>query len=67
MLYPFGFGLSYTEFKYETKSFRVSEEGIEAELCVKNIGKFPAKEVVELYVKQPCGALGKSERVLCGL
>lgn len=66
VLYPFGFGLSYTEFEYETKNFCVTDGGIEAEVCVKNIGKHSSKEVVELYVKQPCGVLGKSERVLCG-
>lgn len=66
VIYPFGFGMSYTEFEYKTRSFRATENGIETEICVKNIGNRAAKEVVELFVKQPCGLLGKSERTLCG-
>lgn len=66
VLYPFGFGLSYTDFRYETKSFAVSDSGMEAELLVQNVGPYASKEVVELYVEQPCGVLGKSRRVLCG-
>ena len=66
VLFPFGFGLTYTEFDYVIQSFCRTENGIEAEISVKNSGGFPAKEVVQLYVHQPQGKLGKSERVLCG-
>jgi len=66
VLYPFGFGLSYTTFSYETVGFSVSASGIEADVCVTNTGSCTAKEVVQLYCEQPCGLLGKSKRVLCG-
>ena len=66
VIYPFGFGLSYSNFEYETKCFSVTDSGIEVEVCVKNTGNHASKEVVQLYVKQPQGVLGKSERVLCG-
>ena len=65
VLYPFGFGLAYTDFRYETKDFRVTDSGVEVEILIRNTGRCASKEVVELYVEQPCGALGKSRRVLC--
>ena len=65
VLYPFGFGLSYTEFEYSPGRFRVTDEGVEAEIEVKNVGDTASKEVVQLYASQPCGKLGKSARVLC--
>lgn len=65
VLYPFGFGLSYTEFEYSPRSFRVTDAGIEAEIDVMNAGDTASGEVVQLYASQPCGRLGKSARVLC--
>jgi len=51
--FPFGFGLSYTEFEYS--ALRISEEGdrIRCTLAVKNTGKREGKEVVQLYVSPP--------------
>lgn len=66
VLYPFGFGLSYTSFEYETVSFHHTGEGIETIIRVTNTGSRSSKDVVQLYVSQPCGKLGKSARVLCG-
>ena len=37
---------------------------INLQISVKNIGKFTGKEVVQIYVKAPCGKLGKAEKVL---
>lgn len=49
-LYPFGFGLSYTTFRYD--GFTVSEDGDGAacEVTVTNTGAYDADEVVQIYV-----------------
>lgn len=56
--YPFGYGLSYTEFKYESivldkKTFNLTneDETIVVKVKVKNTGQVPGKEVVQLYVR----------------
>ena len=67
VLYPFGYGLSYTTFSTETTSFAYDEKnGVSVEVKVTNTGKTAGKEVVQVYAKAPQGALGKPERVLCG-
>jgi len=62
--YPFGFGLSYTAFRIEGTGFEVKEQEAEVGVSVKNIGNRPGKEVVQIYVSAPLGALGKPEKVL---
>ena len=57
--YPFGFGLSYTEFNIETKSFEKNSDGIKLAVSVKNVGAAAGKEVVQVYVSAPQGRLGK--------
>ena len=49
-LYPFGFGLSYTDFEYSD----VKADGDTVSVKVKNTGSFAADEIVEVYIdKQP--------------
>ncbi|MBP0902971.1 glycoside hydrolase family 3 C-terminal domain-containing protein [Mariniflexile gromovii] len=54
-LYPFGFGLSYTQFEYKnvalSKSKINSNENTTLTVDLKNIGNFKGDEVVQLYVK----------------
>lgn len=57
--YPFGFGLSYTEFEFSGAFCGESEGKIVAAVTVKNTGNVPGKEVVELYYSAPQGKLGK--------
>lgn len=64
VLYPFGFGLSYTEFSEEVESFSEIDGNIEIKLNVKNVGKMSGKHVVQAYVEAPQGELGKPSRVL---
>ena len=64
VLYPFGFGLGYTTFSIEAKEARFDGGKISASFLVTNRGKFPGKEVVQLYVQAPQGNLGKARRVL---
>ena len=51
--YPFGFGLSYTTFALGKPSVEESDENYVVSVEVKNVGKTPGKEVVELYVAAP--------------
>jgi beta-glucosidase len=53
-LYPFGFGLSYTNFKYNdlkvSKKTISKNESIQVEVTVTNTGKVKGDEVVQLYI-----------------
>ena len=49
-LYPFGFGQSYTSFEISKISMTNIKEEIIIKLKVKNIGQFPGKEVIQIYV-----------------
>src|SRR5690606_34484660 len=51
-LYPFGHGLSYTEFDYRDLDVSVGEEKITATVTVTNTGERPGVEVVQLYTRQ---------------
>jgi beta-glucosidase len=54
-LYPFGYGLSYTSFRYSnlkpSKTILRDGDSIQVSLRVANQGKFDGDEVVQLYVK----------------
>lgn len=65
VLYPFGFGLSYTTFENHVTDWSWDGEQISLNVTVTNTGGFPGKEVVQLYFSAPQGTLGKPERVLC--
>lgn len=60
VLYPFGYGLSYTTFAFSDQTMNVDENGI-VHLSVKvtNTGKVAGKEVVQIYYGAPQGELGK--------
>ena len=64
VLYPFGFGLSYTEFAFENVDFTAGNGKISVSFDVRNIGRYAGKEVAQVYFEAPCGRLGKSSRAL---
>lgn len=66
VLYPFGFGLSYTAFEIKTEKAEITEGVVKLSVSVKNIGSYSGKEVIEVYCEAPQGRLGKAARVLCG-
>lgn len=66
VLYPFGYGLSYTEFASEVTLTGTPAEGFTAQIRVTNTGSRAGKEVVQIYCQAPQGKLGKAARVLCG-
>lgn len=58
--YPFGFGLSYTEFAYSNPVVKVGKDGsVTASITVKNVGSAAGKESVQLYFTAPDGGLVK--------
>lgn len=63
-LYPFGFGLSYTDFEITPVSFEQNGDCFSAAVNVKNIGAISGKEVVQLYVSAPQGKLSKAAKGL---
>ncbi len=69
-LYPFGHGLSYTDFSYsdvELSSSEINEENsIEASIVLTNIGKVEGKEVVQLYLQDPFASAVRPVRELKG-
>lgn len=66
VLYPFGFGLSYTRFSIHGRIKDNDDQGITFEVKVKNIGTLSGKEVVQVYMQAPQGQLGKPLRSLIG-
>ena len=67
VLYPFGFGLSYTSFRLMSVDFRADlPESFSLSVSVQNVGEVPGKEVVQIYGSAPQGKLGKPVRVLLG-
>lgn len=62
--YPFGFGLSYTEFEIKPVSFNRDKDSICLEVEVANSGGSKGKEVVQVYFEAPQGLLGKPARSL---
>ena len=58
-LFPFGFGLSYTEFSLDAGEVSERDGVVTLKAAVKNIGGFAGKEVAQLYVSAPQGRLGK--------
>ena len=50
--YPFGFGLSYTDFKIDFDSFKVDGSNVKLNVKVTNIGNYSGKEVVQVYLSK---------------
>ena len=64
--YPFGFGLSYTNFEIALDNAMVKDQQIIFEVLVRNAGNVAGKEVVQIYASAPQGKLGKAKKVLVG-
>ena len=63
--YPFGYGLSYTEFEMHLAGMRLERTTVEISVDVKNKGEvYSGKEVVQIYVSCPDGELKKEAQRL---
>nr|WP_319572242.1 beta-glucosidase BglX [uncultured Draconibacterium sp.] len=69
-LLPFGFGLSYTEFKYENlrlSSNEMSTDGaITVSADIKNVGNYETEEIVQFYVHDKVGSITRPIKELKG-
>lgn len=66
VLYPFGYGLSYTTFDMHTDAFSVTDEMANVTVTVENTGKCAGRDVVQIYLEAPQGKLGQPARKLVG-
>lgn len=62
--YPFGYGLSYTSFKYSKPTVKATPDGFIASITVTNTGEREGKEAVQLYVSAPGNDMIKPIREL---
>ena len=66
VLYPFGFGLSYTTFAYSGLSAEKRGGGLKVSVDVKNTGTVTGDEVVQLYIRRvsPSGTVHPIRRLI---
>lgn len=65
VLFPFGFGLSYTTFSISVTQTRISGDDCRVWVKVKNTGNtYSGKRTVQLYLQKPQGVLSQPERML---
>lgn len=69
-LYPFGYGLSYTSFKYSDMQLSATNlkgnQTLEATVTVSNTGAVTGKEVVQLYIRDVVGSITRPVKELKG-
>jgi len=69
-LFPFGYGLTYSEFQYhnlELSESRLStDESFSVSVDIKNIGNFETEEIVQLYIRDRVGSLTRPIKELKG-
>ncbi|MDR2071384.1 MAG: glycoside hydrolase family 3 C-terminal domain-containing protein [Treponema sp.] len=53
VVFPFGYGLSYTTFKEEIMAMQVNDGVVTLRVSVENTGKRPGKDVLEVYYRPP--------------
>ena len=70
VLFPFGHGLSYTTFEYTDlqldKIEMTEDEHLTVSVRVKNTGKVPGKEIIQLYLAYPQGKIPRPPLELKG-
>lgn len=64
--FPFGFGLSYTQFKFDKLHVKSSGESIIASIDVSNTGKKAGEEVIQLYVGFEHSNVDRPKKLLKG-
>lgn len=62
--YPFGYGLSYTTFKYSNLNISLEKDVIDVSFDIKNTGNRPGKEAIQIYFSAPSSKIARPEREL---
>lgn len=62
--YPFGYGLSYTQFSYENASVSFKNNAWIFDCLIKNTGNIAGKEAVQLYIAAPGQSMNKAAKEL---
>ena len=65
-LFPFGYGLGYTDFSVGKASVKVDGSKVEVSARITNKGKFKGKETLQVYVSCPHGRLDRESKSLAG-
>lgn len=63
VVYPFGYGLSYTQFTYSDFALTYGENSIQVNVTVTNSGDTAGKEVVQLYMQSPYTDYDKQNKI----
>lgn len=63
--YPFGFGLSYTEFSSEVVDIRIDDQIVDLTVKVTNVGGCKGREIIQCYLSAPQAKLEKPYQELC--
>ncbi len=66
VLFPFGFGLSYTTFEYSDLKLMADGEGVTVSLKIRNVGDIEGKEIVQVYVHDVESTAFRPEKELKG-
>ena len=66
VLFPFGYGLSYTTFTYSNLKINQKKDKIIVTFKIKNTGNFKGKEIAQLYISQEDPKTFKSKKELKG-
>ena len=64
-LFPFGYGLSYTDFRMGAAAVEVNGTQITVRTDVENIGHTAGRQVVQVYLSKPAGKLDQPKQELC--
>ncbi len=62
--YDFGYGLSYTKFEYSDFEVEEKDQKLVGKVTVKNIGKYDAKEILQVYMSVPNSRITRSKHEL---
>ena len=63
--YPFGYGLSYTEFTNEVIDVRIDDQIVDLTVKVTNVGNYSGREIIQCYLSSPEVKLEKAYQELC--
>lgn len=66
VLFPFGYGLSYTDFAYRNMKVDFQKGKIKVSFFIKNVGKVKGKEIAQVYVSQEKAKIFKPKKELKG-